>query len=81
MPEVIHNERLQLRSVCTPDMGHSPLATSAARLGHQRLGGVSTVLSRGVGDYPILGFRHIFVPRSSLKITVMATDWKRLEFT
>ena len=84
MPGVIHGERLQLRSMCTPDFGHSPLATSAARLGYKRQGGVSTILwypwdiSRRV--FPIPGFQHFFVPRTSLSITVMDTDWKRLEF-
>ena len=88
---VIHSECFQLQSVRTHDLGHSSIVTSAAQLGKQKQSvvhnayGTSTVktpgyLLRRVGDYPRSRVsRHFFVPWSSLRITVMATDWKSLE--
>ena len=75
---------------------HPWFETARLRLVHptglSKAGGVSTVLwckhrkdhlgsiEKIRGLYPIAGFRHMFVSQTGLRITVMATDWKRLEF-
>ena len=78
MPVVIHGERLQLRSVCTPDLGDSTLAKSAARLGYKKQGGESTVLWCEHRKDPLGSIyreEYGIIPEPGFPALLHATDW------